>query len=60
MIALAEAIGASFDFVRIDLYAPPAGVLFGEATFYPEAGLANFTPEPWDRRFGAPWTISGG
>jgi hypothetical protein len=57
MIALAETIGGGFDFVRIDLYAPPQGVLFGEATFYPAAGLKRFTPEDWDFTFGAPWKL---
>jgi hypothetical protein len=59
MIAMAEAIGAAFDFVRIDLYDAPAGILFGEATFYPGAGLMAFEPAAWDRIFGAPWKIMG-
>jgi len=57
MIELAERIGAQFDFVRVDLYSPPQGILFGEVTFYPNAGLEPFTPEEWDAKFGEPWHI---
>jgi hypothetical protein len=55
MIDVAERIGALFDFVRVDLYSPPQGILFGEATFYPNAGLREFIPKEWDSRFGEPW-----
>ena len=57
MIDLAEKIGAQFDFVRVDLYSPPQGILFGEVTFYPNGGLNAFTPNEWDTRFGEPWKI---
>ena len=57
MIEVAEKIGAQFDFVRVDLYSPPQGILFGEVTFYPNAGLEPFTPEEWDLRFGEPWRL---
>jgi len=57
MINLAEKIGAQFDFVRVDLYSPPQGILFGEVTFYPNAGLRPFIPRDWDNKFGEPWQI---
>lgn len=57
MIDLAEKIGAPFDFVRVDLYSPPQGILFGEVTFYPNAGLQGFTPKDWDYKFGEPWKV---
>jgi len=57
MINLAEKIGAQFDFVRVDLYSPPQGILFGEVTFYPNAGLQTFIPREWDSKFGEPWQI---
>ena len=57
MINLAEKIGAQFDFVRVDLYSPPQGILFGEVTFYPNGGLAPFIPKDWDYKFGEPWKI---
>ena len=57
MIELAERIGAQFDFARVDLYSPPQGILFGEVTFYPNAGLEPFTPQEWDTTFGEPWRL---
>ncbi len=57
MINPAEKIGAQFDFVRVDLYSPPQGILFGEVTFYPNAGIDAFIPKEWDNRFGEPWKI---
>ena len=57
MINLAEKIGAQFDFVRVDLYSPPQGILFGEVTFYPSAGLGLLIPKEWDNKFGEPWQI---
>ena len=57
MIDLAERIGAQFDFVRVDLYSPPQGIVFGEATFYPGAGVGLFIPREWDNKFGEPWKI---
>ena len=57
MINLAEKIGAQFDFVRVDLYSPPQGILFGEVTFYPYAGLEPIIPKEWDNKLGEPWKI---
>jgi hypothetical protein len=57
MIEMAEKIGAQFDFVRVDLYSSPQGILFGEVTFYPNAGLEPFTPAEWDMTFGEPWHL---
>ena len=57
MINLAEKIGAQFDFVRVDLYSPSQGILFGEVTFYPGAGFQAFIPKDWDNKFGEPWKI---
>ena len=57
MIIVAERIGAQFDFVRVDLYSPPQGILFGEVSFYPASGLQAFIPEDWDNKFGQPWKI---
>jgi hypothetical protein len=57
MIEMAEKIGAQLEFVRVDLYSSPQGILFGEVTFYPNAGLEAFTPEQWDMTFGEPWHL---
>ena len=57
MVLIAEKIGAQFDFARVDLYATPKGIRFGEVTFYPGAGRGPFVPEIWDYKFGEPWKI---
>jgi hypothetical protein len=57
MINLAEKIGAQFDFVRVDLYLPPQGILLGEVTFYHAAGIEAFIPKEWDSKFGEPWKV---
>jgi hypothetical protein len=57
MLEVAENIGEQFDFVRVDLYDTPRGVLFGEVTFYPGAGFEQFSPESLDAEFGRPWKI---
>jgi len=57
MLVLAETIGASFDFVRVDLYSTPLGIFFGEATFYPEAGKGVFFPSTFDLELGKLWEI---
>lgn len=55
MIDIAETIGAKFDFVRVDLYEIDGNPLFGEATFYPDSGLVDFTPHEYDDLFGRLW-----
>ncbi len=55
MIGYAEQIGEGFPFVRVDLYEIEGAVKFGEATFYPGAGLEVFNPVEYDALFGAQW-----
>lgn len=57
MLAIAEKIGSHFDFVRVDLYATPQGIFFGEATFYPGGGIEKFANPASDLLFGEPWHI---
>lgn len=57
MIAIAEKIGALFDFVRVDLYYEAGKGIFGETTFYDGAGFSKPEPESWDLEFGRPWKI---
>ena len=57
MLAVAEAIGKAFDFVRVDLYQHDGAVYFGETTFYPGGGFDPFEPAEWDAAFGAPWNL---
>jgi hypothetical protein len=58
MIALAEKIGALFDFVRVDLYTVASGVYFGETTFYPAGGAKRIRPALWDYKLGEPWKLA--
>jgi hypothetical protein len=55
MIGYAEQIGEGFSYVRVDLYEIGGKPTFGEATFYPGAGLELFKPREFDALFGAQW-----
>ena len=55
MIAAAEKLGEGFSFVRIDFYDIDGAPRFGEMTFYPDAGIARFSPDSVDLEFGALW-----
>ena len=56
MIEIAEVLGADFDFVRVDLYAPnDEYVKFGEMTFAPAAGRKRFIPHTFDWELGSYW-----
>jgi len=55
MIRHAEQIGYGFAYLRVDLYEVGGAVKFGEATFYPGAGLEVFKPRAFDALFGAQW-----
>lgn len=57
MIELAERLGAVTDFVRVDLYALPDRLVFGELTNYPAGGSAPFNPPHFDLEFGQHWTV---
>jgi hypothetical protein len=56
MLEVAEALGAAFDFVRVDLYDVDGEVWFGELTPYPGGGLDRFDPV-LDERLGALWQL---
>ena len=55
MLTLAEAIGADFPYVRVDLYLANNEIKFGEVTFYPGAGHDRFSSPEWDEKFGLLW-----
>lgn len=57
MVGLAERLGAETDFVRVDLYALPDRIVFGELTNYPAGGYAPFVPSSFDLEFGRHWTV---
>lgn len=52
MILVAEKLCQGFPFVRIDLYSVKDQVIFGEITFYPDAGFTPFTPDHYNIVFG--------
>jgi hypothetical protein len=56
MLATAEALGAAFDFIRVDLYDIDGEAWFSELTPYPGGGLDRFDPA-LDRRLGALWQL---
>jgi hypothetical protein len=56
MIEVAEALGAAFDFIRVDLYDVDGEVWFGELTPYPGGGLDPFDPA-LNRLLGASWQL---
>lgn len=59
MIEIAEALGAEFDFMRVDLYdIDDRGVVFGEMTTCPASGITPFYPQEYDFEFGALARIS--
>jgi hypothetical protein len=56
MLEVAAALGAAFDFVRVDLYDVDGEVWFSELTPYPGGGLDRFDPA-LDERLGALWQL---
>jgi len=56
LIGYAEQIGQGFSYLRVDLYEIDGKPRFGEATFYPGAGLEPFKPRAFDALFGAQWS----
>ena len=57
MITIATELCNGFDFVRVDLYEHAGKVYFGEMTFTPASGMIRFTPDDWDYKLGALWTM---
>jgi hypothetical protein len=57
MLDLAEKLGATTDFVRVDLYDVHGRVVFGELTSFPAGGDSPFDPGYFDLEFGRPWTV---
>lgn len=55
MIEAAEKLSDGIPFVRIDFYEIDGRPVFGEMTFYPDAGIAKFTPDLYDFKLGNLW-----
>lgn len=54
-LALARELSAATSFLRVDGYLTDRGVLVGELTPYPGAGIWLRMPRQWDAWFGAFW-----
>jgi hypothetical protein len=48
MIELAERLAGTIPFVRVDFFYIHGRIIFGEMTFFPDAGFGAFTPPEWD------------
>lgn len=57
MLELAEKLASETDFVRVDFYAVPGRLVFGELTNYPTSGTARFEPPSFDKVVGDWWTM---
>lgn len=55
MIDIAETIGSSFGYVRVDLYNIEGQIFVGELGFTPDAGLSKFDPQSMDLELGKLW-----
>ena len=52
MILIARKLSEDFAFVRVDFYEVGDQIYFGELTFTPYGGIANFIPSEYDETFG--------
>ena len=52
MLAVVGKLAADFPFVRVDVYNIGGKIIFGEMTFYPADGRAQFQPEEYNRLLG--------
>jgi len=58
MLALAEKLSASLDYIRIDFYVQDERVFLGEMTNYPARGRGKFTPQSFDFELGKRWKLN--
>lgn len=52
MKELAEKLANGIPQVRVDFYQTPAGIFFGEMTFFDGSGFEKFNPQEWDLKIG--------
>lgn len=57
MVSAAEAMAAPFGFARVDFYEVDDRPLFGEITFYPDAGYDRDHSPEFDRALGDLWQL---
>jgi hypothetical protein len=54
-VRICDALGAAFDFMRIDLLLSDQGLVLGELTPYPGGGAHEWQPESFDNVLAARW-----
>jgi hypothetical protein len=52
MVECARMLAAGFPFVRVDFYSCNGQTIFGEMTWYPDAGTTLFSPQSYDEYWG--------
>ena len=57
MKKIAKDLCTPFSFVRVDLYQADGKIYFGELTFFPAGGAADFIPFEYDEIVGKMWDI---
>ena len=57
MVGLAELLGKTFDYIRVDLYLLDNHIYFGELTNYPVSGVFLYDPVSYDYKLGSKWTL---
>lgn len=57
MLRLSKILSRDIPFVRTDFYVIEGKVYFGEITFFPAGGMAEFDPPEWDAKFGSWLTL---
>ena len=57
MLRLSKILSQDIPFVRTDFYVIEGKVYFGEITFFPASGFAEFDPPVWDAKFGSWLTL---
>ncbi len=53
MLEFSKKLSKDIPFVRTDFYVIEGQVYFGEITFFPASGMAEFDPPVWDAKFGS-------
>lgn len=53
MLEFSKLLSKDIPFVRTDFYVIEGKVYFGEITFFPASGMAEFDPPIWDAKFGS-------
>jgi hypothetical protein len=59
MIELAENLAGTIPFVRVDFFYIRNRIIFGEMTFFPDAGFGAFDPPEWDAIVGSYLQLPG-